>query len=137
MEDLLIDQEQIDEGIVYEPIEDDFTDNSDFTISTNNIKVDKLIREEIVLDERAQNNQSDISILSSNDVNDNSSSEVIYLTNNYITYVSGNEVSTSWNLINKPLNEYTPTESMFAFSILLGLGVVFAILCRKAVLRWR
>lgn len=55
--------------------------------------------------------------------------------NNYYISLSGNGVS--YNLIDKPLNEYTPTESMFALSILFALGIGFVILCRKAVFRWK
>lgn len=55
--------------------------------------------------------------------------------NNYYITLSGNGVS--YNLIDKPLNEYTPTESMFALSILFALGIGFVILCRKAVFRWK
>lgn len=55
--------------------------------------------------------------------------------NNYYISLSGNGVS--YNLIDKPLNEFTPTESMFALSILFALGIGFVILCRKAVFRWK
>lgn len=54
--------------------------------------------------------------------------------NNYYISLSGNGVS--YNLIDKPLNEYTPTESMFALSVLFALGLGFVILMRKVVFRW-
>lgn len=77
-----------------------------------------------------------IKTLSNNDVptpNPSVSGNVI---NNYYITVSGNG-SVSYNLLNKPLNEYTPTESMFALSLLFALCMAFVILIRKVVFRWK
>lgn len=96
--------------------------------------------------------KSDTVILSSNVINNRNSLKSISISNsvpdipinpsvsgnvvnNYYISLSGNGVS--YNLIDKPLNEYTPTESMFALSILFALGIGFVILCRKAVFRWK
>lgn len=62
------------------------------------------------------------------------------------TYVSMNEVEDpgssnleiiSYNIINKPLNDYTVLESLTTISIVLFLGVGLYLLIRRSIFRWR
>lgn len=62
------------------------------------------------------------------------------------TYVSMNEVedprdsnleTISYNIINKPLNDYTVLESLTTISIVLFLGVGLYLLIRRSIYRWR
>lgn len=62
------------------------------------------------------------------------------------TYVSMNEVedpedseleTICYNIINKPLNDYTVLESLTTISIVLFLGVGLYLLIRRSILRWR
>lgn len=57
------------------------------------------------------------------------------INNNYYGTVSDD--SLSMNLINKPLNRYNPSESLAVISILICFGLLFGILIRKAVFKWR
>lgn len=68
-----------------------------------------------------------------------------YVYNN--TYVSMNDIeepedfilkeSVSYNIINKPLNEYTVQESLTTIFIVFFLGVGLYLLIRRSILRWR
>lgn len=61
------------------------------------------------------------------------------IVNNYYNiYCDGvSENAVSWNLINKPINEYSVSESLLGMSVLFMLAFGFVLLMRKAVFRWR
>ena len=46
-------------------------------------------------------------------------------------------VIVSSNILDKPVNEYTVTESLFLFSIVIALFVLFVLLVRRSVFKWK
>lgn len=60
------------------------------------------------------------------------------ITNNYYIYCDGvSENAVSWNLINKPINEYNVQESFMLLSFTFALCISLYLLIRKAVFKWR
>ena len=59
------------------------------------------------------------------------------INNYYNNYYGVSENSVSWNIMNKPLNEYTVTESYFAISLLLALCIGIYLVIRRAIFKWR
>lgn len=86
--------------------------------------------------------ESDRSVLSGNDINNYYYHKTVNVTN-----VSNNEIvedplpvfneSLSYNIINKPINDYTVIESLFLFSIVIGLFVLFLLLVRRSIFKWK
>ena len=99
--------------------------------------------------EREDENESntleqDGTILSGNDINNyyyNKNVNIEYVSNNQIvedTDFQEQEIETlSYNIIDKPINQYTVTESLILFSIVLGLFVLFILLVRRTVFKWK
>ena len=134
----------------------DILDNIIFDEETQNFieeqKTDYLdeVGEEIKTDEGLFESESDFSILSSNDINNVSSDQIVNLEEpiqnlsenkiNYITYnyfYTVSEDSLSNNLINKQLSEYNTSESLAVLLLLMFLGIGFYLLIRRAVFKWR
>ena len=55
--------------------------------------------------------------------------------NNYYGCVSDD--SLSYNIMNKPLNQYNTAESFCAFGCLFALGIGFYLLIRKVIFKWQ
>lgn len=105
--------------------------------------------EEEISENELQQDKPDVFVPSNYVVDDLNSSEVVsidsiipegtVINNHYSVYVSGNEVSAntvSYNIMDKPISEYTVQESLSFFSIVLALGVGLVILINKGVFRW-
>lgn len=125
MEDILIQTEEeteVSNNLVEEKIED------------SNDVVQQLIDEGVIEDGETESKQPDT--VSGGNVNYN-----IY----YNQTVSMNEevpdevepVIVSSNILDKPVNEYTVTESLFLFSIVIALFVLFVLLVRRSVFKWK
>ena len=83
-------------------------------------------------------------VLSGNDINNYYYNKIVNIEN-----VSNNEIvedtesqeeeieTLSYNIINKPINEYNVSESLILFSVVIGLFVLFILLVRRTVFKWR
>lgn len=70
---------------------------------------------------------------------DNIIPEGTVINNDYTIIVSGNEVSdnvVSYNVINKPLNEYTTQEGLTLLSCFMMFVFGFVLIVRKGVIPW-
>lgn len=130
-----------------------YQDDNQFDVVDSQIDsvnaVDVYEEEEEISENELQQDKSNFFVFG-NDVIDNiDSPEVVsvdsiipegtVINNNYSVYVSGNEVSeniVSYNIMDKPLSEYTVQESLSFFGIVLALGVGLVILINKGVFRW-
>lgn len=130
-----------------------YEDGNQFNVVDSQIdsvdSVDVYEEEEEISENELQQYKSDVFVLGNDVVDYLNSSEVVsvdsiipegtIINNNYSVYVSGNEVSeniVSYNIIDKPLSEYTVQESLSFFGIVLALGVGLVILINKGVFRW-
>lgn len=59
------------------------------------------------------------------------------INNYYNNYYGVSENSVSWNIMNKPFNEYTVTESYFAITTLLFLSIGIYLIIRRSIFKWR
>lgn len=59
------------------------------------------------------------------------------INNYYNNYYGVSENSVSWNIMNKPFNEYTVTESYFAISTLLFLCIGIYLIIRRSIFKWK
>lgn len=59
------------------------------------------------------------------------------INNYYNNYFGVSENGVSWNLLNKPINQYTVSESLFLYQFLILFFVMMYLLIRRAVFKWK
>lgn len=59
------------------------------------------------------------------------------INNYYNNYFGLSENGVSWNLLNKPINQYTVSESLFLYQFLILFFVMMYLLIRRAVFKWK
>lgn len=138
MDDILLFQENDEVNIVSGEADQD----ESIELSRNNLS-------EVIIEDGMEDNKSDFFVSDNYVPDDVYSSEIVsvnslipegsVINNNYSIYVSGNEVSenvVSYNVINKPLNEYTTQEGLTLLSLFMLFAFGFVLVVRKGVVPW-
>ena len=96
-------------------------------------EVESLLSEnEVLEDGEQQDNQPNNIIFNSNVSNNNYYYQTFGLSDNEVP-----EKVVSSDIIYKPINEYTVTESLGLYSFFIGLSILIYLMIRRSIFKWR